>query len=183
MAQKIQDFYTSVQANDFARKFQFRLGPGFANTNLTESQLVYVESASLPGRAITNVPVNFMGLQFNVPGTATYPNSNNYAVRFRCDANYNIRAALEAAMQITFDDSSSSGNYNISRISSVVDLNLLNKNGDTIRRYQLIGAYVASIGDMAFDLADGGTIQYVDAVLAYQYWRVAGTSQAPNVPR
>ena len=90
MAQNISDFYRSVQQKDFARQFQFRLVK-LANTNFDEDTLVYVQTASLPGRAITNVPVPFMGLQFNVPGTVTYPNSNAYAVRFRCDANYDIR--------------------------------------------------------------------------------------------
>ena len=33
---------------------------------------------------------------------------------------------------------------------------------------------------MVYDLADGGTIQNVDTTLAYQYWRVTGTTS--NVP-
>ena len=69
MAQNISDFYRSVQQNDFARQFQFRVVQ-LANTNFNESELIYVETANLPGRAINNVQVPFMGLNFNVPGTA-----------------------------------------------------------------------------------------------------------------
>ena len=179
MAQNISDFYRSVQQKDFARVFQFRLVQ-LANTNFDEDTLVYVQTANLPGRAITNTQVPFMGLQFNVPGTATYPNSNAYAVRFRCDANYDIRTVLENATFNTFDDGTSTGDYNIARNSSVITLNLLNKSGTTVRQYTLYGAYVVSINDMAYDLADGGTIQNVDTTLAYQYWRVTGTTS--NVP-
>lgn len=171
MAQNISDFYRSVQQKDFARKFQFRVIQ-LANTNFNEDTLVYLETASLPGRTIVNQPVSFMGLQFNVPGTAQYPNSNNYTVRFRCDQDYDIRTVLENATFNTFDDGASTGDYNIARTSSVIVMNLLNKTGSTIRQYTLYGAYVVSVGDMAYDLSDAGSIQTVDATLAYQYWRV-----------
>lgn len=181
MAQNIADFYRSVQQKDFARKFQFRVVQ-LANTNFGEDSLVYLQTANLPGRAITNVQVPFMGLDFNVPGTVKYPNSNNYAVSFRCDANYNIRTVLENATFNTFDDGTSTGDYNIARNSSVIILNLMDKSGGVARQYTLYGAYVVSIGDVAYDLTDTGTIQNVDAVLAYQYWRVTSTNtRLPNV--
>jgi hypothetical protein len=180
MAQNISDFYRSVQQKDFARQFQFRLVQ-LANTNFGEDTLIYVETATLPGRAITNVQVPFMGLQFNIPGTATYPGSESYAVTFRCDQDYNIRAALENATFNTFDDGTSTGDFNIARNSSVITMNLLNKSGSTVRQYTLYGAYVVSIGDLSYNLGDGGTIQTVPTTLAYQYWRVTTTGSSPTV--
>jgi len=181
MAQNIADFYRVVQQNDFARQFQFRLVQ-LANTNFGEDQLIYVETASLPGREITNVQVPFMGLDFNVPGTAKYPGSNGYTVRFRCDANYNIRTVLENATFNTFDDQSSTGDYNIARNSSVIIMNLLNKNGTTSRQYTLYGAYVMNVGAMNYTLGDSGTVQTIDTTLAYQYWRVTSIqSNTPNL--
>ncbi len=177
MAQNIADFYRSVQQNDFARQFQFRVVQ-LANTNFGEDQLVYLETATLPGRTITNQVVPFMGLDFNVPGTAKYPDSANYAVRFRCDANYNIRTVLENATFNTFDDSTSTGDYNIARNSSVIILDLLNKSGSAIRQYTLYGAYVMTIGAAAYSLADAGTVQTVDTTLAYQYWRITRTVES-----
>lgn len=183
MAQNISDFYRAVQQNDFARQFQFRVVQ-LANTNFGEEELVYLETASLPGRAINNVQVPFMGLNFNVPGTASYPGSEGYNVTFRCDQNYDIRATLENATFNSFDDSTSTGDYNIARNSSVITLNLLGKNGSTIRQYTLYGAYVVSVGDIAYNLGDNGSIVTVPATLAYQYWRVTslGTEEVPAVP-
>jgi hypothetical protein len=181
MAQQITDFYTAVQKNDFARQFQFRVVQ-LANTNFGEEQLVYLETASLPGRTINNIPVPFMGLQFNVPGTASYPGSDSYAVSFRCDQNYDIRATLENATFNTFDDQVSRGDYNIARNSSTIILDLLGKNRSTIRQYTLYGAYVVSVGDIAYNLGDNGTIVTVPATLAYQYWRVTSTQNAPAIP-
>ena len=180
MAQNISDFYRSVQQKDFARQFQFRLVQ-LANTNFGEDTLIYVETATLPGRSITNVQVPFMGLQFNIPGTATYPGSESYAVTFRCDQDYNIRAALENATFNTFDDGTSTGDFNIARNSSVITMNLLNKSGGTVRQYTLYGAYVVSVGDLSYNLGDSGTIQTVPTTLAYQYWRVTTTGSSPTV--
>jgi hypothetical protein len=181
MAQQITDFYTAVQKNDFARQFQFRVVQ-LANTNFGEEQLVYLETASLPGRTINNIPVPFMGLQFNVPGTASYPGSDSYAVSFRCDQNYDIRATLENATFNTFDDQVSRGDYNIARNSSTIILDLLGKNKSTIRQYTLYGAYIVSVGDIAYNLGDNGTIVTVPATLAYQYWRVTSTQNSPAIP-
>jgi hypothetical protein len=185
MAQNISDFYTSVQKFDFARQFQFRVGPSFANTGIPENQLIYLETANLPGRAITNVQVPFMGLQFNVPGTATYPGSDAWSVTFRCDQDYDIRALLENATFNTFDEAASTGDYNIARTSSVIDIALLGKSGSAspIRRYKLIGAYVVSVGESTYNLGDSGTIQTVPATLAYQYWQVTTTPNSPTVLR
>lgn len=180
MAQNIADFYRVVQQNDFARQFQFRVVQ-LANTNFGEDQLVYLETASLPGRTINNIAVPFLGLQFNVPGTASYPGSDSYGVTFRCDQNYNIRAVLENATFNSFDDGTSSGDYNIARNSSLIVLNLLGKNGSTIRQYTLYGAYVTSVGDITYNLGDAGSIVTVPATLAYQYWRVT-TTTTQDVP-
>lgn len=171
MAQNIADFYRTVQEKDFARQFQFRVIQ-LANTNFNDDEFVYLETANLPGRAINNIQVPFMGLNFNIPGTANYPGSENYAVTFRCDQNYDIRATLENATFNTFDDQSSTGNYNIARNSSVIILNLLDKQNKAIREYTLYGAYVISVGDITYNLGDNGSIVTVPASLAYQYWRV-----------
>jgi len=171
--QNIQDFYFQAQGNDFARRFQFRIDQWVVRgAQLVPDQLVYLETASLPARAVTNVPVPFMGLQFNVPGTANYPGSDGYQVVFRCDQQYNIRTLLESATFAVFDDQTSTGDYDIPGNGDQLTLNLLNKNGETERQYMLFGAYVVNTGDIAYDLRDAGTIVTCAATIAYQYWRV-----------
>lgn len=180
MAQNISDFYRVARDKDFARQFQFRL-IRLANTNFGDDELVYLETANLPGRAITNVPVPFMGLQFNVPGTATYPGSDAYNVTFRCDSDYKIRIALENATINTFDDSTSTGSYKTPGPASTIIMALLNSQMQPIRNYTLVGAYVQSIGESTYNMGDNGQIVTVPAVLAYQYWRVTQASLTPTV--
>jgi hypothetical protein len=196
MAKNIQKFYTQAAARDFARLFQFRVRNfQIRNRNLlTEDDLIYVESASLPGRTINNVPVPFMGLSFNVPGTATYPGSTGYALTFRCDASYEIRDRLESASFAAFSDETTSGDYRLPGPDSMLVLDLLTPgtaglgvNGvpvtslpsaikgspepTVVRSYQLFGVYVASIADTNYTVTDTGTIATVQANLAYQFWR------------
>jgi len=174
----IQNFYQVAQQRDFARLFQFQLVK-FGNLNLNPtSDLVYVETASLPGRQINNIPVPYMGLNFNVPGTASYPGSAGYNVTFRCDQSYNIRNVLEASTFNTFSDSSSTGTYATPSQGSDVIFWLLDKNGIPTREYTLFGAYVQSLQDTAYDIKDNGTIATVQATIAYQFWRL--TSQSRN---
>jgi hypothetical protein len=172
MANNIQTFYQVAQRQDFARLFQFQLAK-FGNLNLNPvTDLVYVETASLPGRQINNIQVPYMGLQFNVPGTASYPGSAGYNVTFRCDQNYNIRDILEASSFNTFSDSSSTGNYATPAQGSDIVLWLLDKNGAPTREYTLFGAYVQALQDTAYDIKDNGTIATVQATIAYQFWRL-----------
>lgn len=171
MSQNISNFYTQVVAKDFARQHRFRIATWQLKDtgDIGEEDLVYLETANLPGRAINNVAVPFMGLNFNVPGTANYPGSDAYAVTFRCDSAFDLRSKLESATFKTFNDANSSATYDISR-GSVLTMNLLGKVNQTIRTYTLYGVYVVSVGELSFNLGDNGTVQTVPVTLAYQYW-------------
>lgn len=172
MANNIQQFYRTAQQQDFARLFQFQLIQ-LGNLNLDPLRdLIYVETASLPGRTINNIQVPYMGLQFNVPGTASYPGSAGYNVTFRCDQSYRIRDILEANTFNTFSDSSTTGNYATPAQGSNIILWLLDKSGAPTREYTLFGSYVQSLADVGYDVKDNGTISTVQATIAYQFWRV-----------
>jgi hypothetical protein len=173
MASPIQQFYSVAQNRDFARLFQFRLVK-FGNIDFSDkSHLVYVESAALPGRSITNVPVTYMGLDFNTPGTVKYTGSASYAVNFRCDQKYDIRSALEGATFLTFDEATSTGTYGVPGPESTIILELFNKDMDPVRHYTLFGAWVVSLGDVNYDVKDTGTVQTVACTMAYQFWRAS----------
>jgi len=186
MASPIQKFYTVAQNRDFARLFQFRLIQ-FGNVEFDDNHFAYVETASLPGRSISNIPVTYMGLDFNTPGTVKYPGSASYSVQFRCDQNYNIRAALEASTFQQFDESISTGTYGVPGENSKLIMELFDKQMRTVRTYTLFGVWVQSLGDVAYDVKDVGSVQTIQATLAYQYWRAAdnrfrGAPQDSGVP-
>jgi hypothetical protein len=180
----IANFYNVAARRDFARQFQFRLldfGPiGFGAID----DLTYVETASLPGRSINNVTVPYMGLTFNTPGTVTYPGAAGWNVTFRCDSNYRIREALEAATFGYFDEATSSGSYGMPDTGVTLTMALLGKeigeNGfaRTVRVYTLYGVWIQALADAAYDVKDTGTVQTIQCTLAYQFWRAANQQNA-----
>jgi hypothetical protein len=172
--QGIQNFYNTAITNDFARKNLFRV-ISLGGPNLSNDQLMYITSSTIPGRAITNVPVPFMGMSFNVPGTANYPNSQGWNVTFRMPADLSIRSLFENWTNYIFNDADSTGAYNIpdNTLNNAIQLSLLGKDGNSLRTYVLYGAYCQSVGELAVDLTSAGEVLEQQVTLAYQYWRVS----------
>jgi hypothetical protein len=172
--QGIESFYDAAITNDFARQNLFRV-IALGGVRFTTQELLYVTSTTLPGRAITNVQVPFMGLQFNVPGTATYPNSNGWQITFRVPSSLSIRRKFEDWTKQVFDDSNSTGSYNIPSkdSSNQIILALLDKSGNPLRTYTLFGAYPQAIGDLTVNITTAGEVLEQQITMAYQYWRLS----------
>lgn len=174
--QTISDFYRVSQERDFQRDFQFRVlniqtGDG-TTAAFTEDDLVYVRTATLPGKTINNKVVNYMGLAFNVPGSVTYDGSAAWELEFYCDQASSIRQIFEKYTQDIFDDETSTGNYFVPKSTAIIDLVQLNTQLEAVANYQLVGVYATSVGPLAYNPADGtgDTIKF-KATMAYQYWR------------
>lgn len=174
--QTISDFYRVAVERDFARDFQFRVlsidSGGASTVTFDEDDLVYCTAANLPGRNITNVPVPYMGLTFNVPGNATYPGSDGYSLTFYCDQNSQIRQKFEDMSRDIFDDATSTGNYFAPRQSAVIDLVQLDTQLDAIAQYQLVGASVRNVEALSYNISAGsGQFVTFNATMAYHYFR------------
>ena len=84
--QTISDFYRVAQERDFSRDFQFRvlnIQSADGSFTITEDDLVYAKGGSIPGRTISVAEVPYMGLNFKVPGGATY--TGEYSLTFYSD--------------------------------------------------------------------------------------------------
>jgi hypothetical protein len=173
--QTIQDFYRVAQLKDFSRDVQFRvlsIAPQGTSITFDENDLVYARTASLPSRAITQVGTKYMGLQFNLPGVATYPNSENYAINFYCSANSDLRKKFLQWTNDTFNDANSTGNYLTPVQNSTIDLIQLDNNFEKVNQYQLVGVSIRNVGDIAYSMAEGsGQVMNFNVQLAYHYWR------------
>lgn len=164
----IQEFYNAAQQKEFARLFQFKvrtLGP------FTEDDLLYVETASLPDKTINNTQLPYYGLDFNIPGTVSYPGSESWAITFRCDEGLNIRNKMENYTKEIFDDETSTGLYGVPVEEATFDL--LGKDLKPVRRYTFIGLYPVSCGTIEYNIGDKGEIARLPLTFAYQYYRVS----------
>lgn len=177
----IQNYYQSIQKHGFLRNFHFRIlsinGTLLAplNQELLANNMegaAYLTSSTVPGRTITNQTVPFMGLDFNIPGSAKYDNSAGWSVTFRTPGDLLVRNALEQMNYNIFDDATSTGAYGVPCATNVISLALLNIAGQSIRQYDLYGVYPVSVGELAFDLTgDGAPVEFT-STLAFQFFRV-----------
>jgi len=174
--QLITDFYRVATTREFARDFNFRvlsINTGGASTvTFDENDLVYVKTASLPGRNITNVPVPYMGLKFNVPGSVEYPGSEGYEMTFYADANSQIRQKFEQWSTDIFDDSNSTGNYFSPKQTAIIDLVQLDSQLNKVAQYQLVGVSVRNVGPLNYTIAEGtGNVIEFTVTVSFHYWR------------
>ena len=169
--QTIQDFYRVASERDFARDVQFRLlsiTPQGTSIKFDENDLVYARTATLPSRAIGNVATKYMGLTFNLPGLATYPNAEAYTISFYCDAKSDLRNRFLQWTTDTFDDAVSTGNFLTPTQNATIDLVQLDNNFERINQYQLVGVSIRSVGAMNYVMAAGtGEVLNFDVTLAY----------------
>jgi len=174
--QLIQDFYRVAQTREFARDYNFRVlsinTGGVSDITFDDNDLVYVKTATLPERAITNIPVPYMGLNFNVPGNAVYPGSDAYTLTFYADSKSQIRQKFEQWSQAVFNDGTSTGNYFAPKQTAVIDLVQLDNQMNRVAQYQLVGVSVRSVGPMTFNISEGtgNTVEFT-ATISYHYWR------------
>ena len=175
----INNFYETAREYDFSRDIHFRvvqivpdpaLGLG---SFMTEKELVYAKSAKLPQRAITNVEASYMGLKFNLPGVATYPDSASYSIEFYSDSESKLRNKFEAWSRKLFNDTNSTGNYNIPTQNAYIQLAQLNPKREIVQQYKLVGASLRNVGEMDYKMAEGtGQVVSFNATIAYHYYEL-----------
>lgn len=173
----LQSFYAAAQANEFARDFQFHiklLGP------LSETDNLYMTTASLPGLGIHDQTVTYQGHNFHVPGTIDYQGNGSWQVTFHCDEGQNIREKLVAWQKEIFSFETSGGKYGVP--VETAEIELVGKDPATpTRTFQLVGIYPVTVGDVSYNVTGAGAVLDIQVTFAYQYWRETGGSDA-NVP-
>ena len=171
--QSIQNFYRVAADKDFSRDFLFRVTQMQLQgvPALTENELVYAKTASLPGRAITNVTAPYMGLDFNIPGSVKYTGSEAYSLAFFLDANSELRNYFEGASRALFDDITSTGEYGTPDDDYFIQLAQLDKELEPIAEYKLVGASLRTINAIEYQMSAGtGQTVQVDATIAYHFY-------------
>lgn len=173
MNQTIQTFYQQAAARNFARDFQLRITSFIVNgvDQIREEDLVFLKTASLPGKTIAVQNAPYMGLDFNIPGAVQYEGSKSWQVKFYCTQDYRLRDILELSMGDTFDQETSTGFMEPRDLRQYsITLSLLDDELNTIRYYDLLGCFITNIGATDYNVTGSGAIQEVTASIAYQYW-------------
>lgn len=172
-------FYNQALRKDFSRDHQMRvlaIGPGGF---ITKEDNVYITTAVLPGYSITNNQVPYMGMQFNVPGSANFPGSDSWQVTFRCDAQLNVREKILGWQKSIFnafpdDTNNSVGSYSPKGIETYADLAVFDRDGVTVKGIKLVGCWPKELGEISYDATGSGKEMTMTVTLAYQWWTYQG---------
>lgn len=183
--QTIQRFFTEAATREFARDFLFRVTEVTLRDGaftLPESDLIYAKTAKLPTRTIEDTTTKYMGLDFHLPGRATYGEAAGYTIEFYCDAEADLHQRLLDETRAVFDDGTSTGDYNIGGPGSVITLHQLRKDLSPIREYKLIGASIRDCGELDGKISEGtGAVVSFSAKFAYHYFRVGAPGQVTGI--
>lgn len=173
------DFYRNAVEKDFSRDFQLRVLK-MANGIIEPNDNVFITTATLPGYQINNQTLPYMGLQFNIPGTAQFPGSAGWQVLFRSDAQLNIRQKFinwQSSIFNAFPNGAgqttprNTGAYSPVPDSTTIQIYVQNRDGSVARGFELCGAYPVTVGDMNYTQEGSGAVVTFTATLAYQWWR------------
>lgn len=172
--QKISKFYSVAAGRDFSRDFLFRvtsMNLAGIDGEITEEDLIYAKAANLPGRTISNVAVPYMGLNFNIPGAASYTGAEGYTLTFYVDSKSRLRTLFEKASRAMFDDATSTGLYGTPDNTNFIELAQLDKDLSVITTYKLIGASIRSVGDIQYQMSSGtGQTVELTVTIAYHFY-------------
>lgn len=173
--QNISKFYSVAAGRDFSRDFLFRvtsINLAGIDGQITEDDLIYAKAANLPGRTISNVPVPYMGLNFNIPGAASYAGAEGYSLTFYLDSKSRLRNLFENASRAMFDDASSTGAYGTPNSTNYIELAQLDKELEIISKYKLIGASIRAINDIQYQISSGtGQTVEMTVTIAYHFYQ------------
>ena len=170
----IADFYRISEERDFARDNQLRVlaistGAGI-QTDISQEDLVYAKTSTLPTRNIQMGQATFMGLDFNIPGNVKYDGSGSYTITFWADQKLDLWNKMQQWTREVFDDATSTGNYLVPKASSRITLASVDNNLEVVNTYNLIGVTPVSVGTLSYDISNSGQVQTFDLNIAYHFW-------------
>jgi hypothetical protein len=139
------------------------------NSSESDQFTFFAQSASLPGRNVTEVETHFLGMTFSVPYGMTYEKELQLSII--CDSKMQSRKFCEEWMDVHSSLEKASGG-----IKGILDINtelqLLNTMLDNeipTEIYTLVGCWPKRIGDISLDHSATGHSTF-NFTLAYQFF-------------
>ena len=172
----INEFKSRLQGGG-ARANQFKVTlsfPGYAETGGETSDLSYLCTAtSIPGQSLGTVAVPFRGRVLNLVGDRTF---TPWSMTILNDTNFKIYRAFERWMNGMNNMTDNEGLTNPINYQKDVIVDHLDRNGATLKRYILRGAFPTSLADIDLSAGDNDTVETFSCSLTYQYFETDTTT-------
>ena len=172
----INEFKSRLQGGG-ARANQFKVTlsfPGYAEVGGETSDLSYLCTAtSIPGQNLGTVAVPFRGRVLNLVGDRTF---NPWSITVLNDTNFKLYSAFERWMNGMNSMTDNEGLTNPINYQKDIQVDHLDRNGATLKRYLLRGAFPTSLDDIALSASDNDSIETFGVAFTYQYFETNTTT-------
>ena len=157
-----------ARPNQFAVTLTF---PGYvqAGGNAGRSSEFLITAAELPGQTLGTTSVFYRGRELKMAGDRVFA---PFAFTVLNDAEFTIRTALERWMNGIEDRINKAGTDVAAQYQADVIVRQLDREGRTLKTYQLLGAFPIEIGPVSLDFGANDQISVFQAVLQYQTFEI-----------
>lgn len=168
MANSVNDFKSKLVGGG-ARPNLFYVNctfPANLGGNSNQAQFL-IKSASLPSAKHDTITVPYRGRQLKIPGDRTF---DQWTIKVINDTTFGLRNAFENWIDIVNPAAANSGTTNMDAYMSQIDIVQLDKSGNPIKSYGLVGAFPASVGAIELSYDTNNAIEEFDVTFEYQYF-------------
>lgn len=163
--------FKAAMVNGGARPNQFAVGltfPQFVNApTATLTAPLLVSAAALPGQIVPPATVMYRGREVKFVGDRQFA---PWTITVLNDSNFVIRDALEQWMRGMEDYADKFGFLNPVDYQSDLFVQQLDRNGNSLREYQLVSAFPTEISDVSLDFGANDQISTFTATFVYQHF-------------
>ena len=146
--------------------------PGFAGGDVELTSFM-CKAASLPASTITNIEVPFRGRKLNIAGDRIF---EPWTITIINDGAMSIRSAFERWMDGINSHTENTGLANPNDYMADLYIEQLAKDGDTIKRYDIRGAYPSELAAIEMSYENENMIGEFTVIMNYQYWTSDSTT-------
>ena len=160
-----------ARANQYKVTMNF---PAYSAVGGETSDLSYLCTATaIPGQNLGTVAVPFRGRVLNLVGDRTF---NPWSITVLNDTDFKIYRAMERWMNGMNNMTDNEGLTNPANYQVDVTVDHLDRNGATLKRYILRGAFPTSLDDISLSAGDNDTVETFSVAFTYQYFETDTTT-------
>ena len=147
-------------------------------TDQVASKLPFlVKAAALPASNITPVEVPFRGRVLKVAGERTF---DSWTVTVLNDADFRVRTVLEEWMNGISSLTNGSGEVDPSDYTADASVDQLSRNGDVLRRYNMVGMFPTNVSEIPLSMDTTDTIEEFTVEFQVLYWTISAIDSSAN---
>lgn len=128
-----------------------------------------ITAASLPGMTLGTATVMYRGRAVHLAGDRVF---QPWSTTILNDNEFSVRSAVEEWMNSMEDLQFKRGNIRPELYYSNLMVEQLDRNGNTLKAYELVGAFPTDISDVALDYGQNDTISTFNVTWTYQHLQV-----------